>query len=265
MNMFQSSVGILGYRGFLGSAIYKVLRGSERLKIYGIDRNNWKDYSSFNFDYFIDADGNSSKFEATKNMSLDLELNALTEAKVLDYFSFDKMILISTIDVYNDKSIPQNNSEDSIIDPLSLSNYGFSKYIRELLVQRHAKNWLILRLGGLIGVGLKKGPVYDIINHEMLYVSKESKFQFINTTTVAYIILQLLTKTHRNQVFNITGRGSISMMEFACLAGKKILREGGALEDINVSVEKISEIINLPATKDEIIRFLEGNNKNEFK
>ena len=258
-------VGILGYGGFLGSTIYKVFRESEGLEVYGIDRNNWKEYSSFNFDYFIDADGNSSKFVAAKNMSLDFEQNALSEAKVLDFFSFDKIILISTIDVYNDKSMQQNNSEDSAIDPLILSNYGFSKYVRELLVRRHAKKWLILRLGGLIGDGLKKGPVYDILNHSMLYVSKESKFQFINTTIVSHIILQLLTKSQGNQVFNVTGRGQISMIEFASLAGKIISRDGDTLEDINVSVEKISKIIRLPATRDEIILFLEKNNKNESK
>ena len=118
-------VGILGYGGFLGSAIYNVFRESEGLEVYGIDRNNWKEYSSFNFDYFIDADGNSSKFVAAKNMSLDFEQNALSEAKVLDFFSFDKIILISTVDVYNDKSKPQNNSEDSAIDPLTLKYFSF--------------------------------------------------------------------------------------------------------------------------------------------
>ena len=265
MTVSRKIIGILGYKGFLGSAIYKVFGESEGLEVYGIDRNNWKEYSSFSFDYFIDADGNSSKFVATKNMSLDFEQNALSEAKVLDSFSFDKIILISTIDVYNDKSMQQNNSEDSAIDPLTLSNYGFSKYVRELLVRRHAKKWLILRLGGLIGDGLKKGPVYDVLNHSMLYVSKESKFQFINTTSVANIILQLLPESHGNQVFNIAGRGQISMIEFASLAGKIISRDGDILEDINISVEKISQIVKLPRTRDEVMRFLGGNNKNEFK
>ena len=55
------------------------------------------------------------------------------------------------------------------------------------------------------------------------------------------------------------------MIEFASLAGKIISRDGDTLEDINVSVEKISKIIRLPATRDEIILFLEKNNKNESK
>ena len=82
---------------------------------------------------------------------------------------------------------------------------------------------------------------------------------------MAHIILQLLTKSQGNQVFNVTGRGQISMIEFASLAGKIISRDGDTLEDINVSVEKISKIIRLPATRDEIILFLEKNNKNESK
>lgn len=131
-------------------------------------------------------------------------MNVQTTLNTLFDFKIRKYVYLSSVDVYNDVSNPLNNYEDVIIKPELLSNYGFSKYLGELLVKKYAPNWLILRLGGMVGEGLKKNPIYNIIYLKKLFLNPKSRFQFMNTADVAKIIEKLLMKN--KEVFNVCGK-----------------------------------------------------------
>lgn len=239
-------IGILGYKGFLGNAIYSYLLSSGRFEVVGIDRINWVEMGSVNFDILVDSDGSSSKYLASTNFVDDFDKNAVVSIKTVSHFKFTKYLLISSIDVYNNKSNFMQNSEDAVIDPIGLSNYGFSKYVRELIVRRHAPNWLILRLGGLVGDGLKKGPIYDILTNSMLYLSQESQMQFIDTSVVSEIIEKLIEKDLKNVVFNLCGRGQVLLRDVVAYSGIEIKSEGKFVERVNVNIERISKDMTIP-------------------
>ncbi|MEM3362646.1 MAG: NAD(P)-dependent oxidoreductase [Candidatus Bilamarchaeaceae archaeon] len=177
----------------------------------GINRDNYSSLFGQYFDVFINANGNSKKLLAAREPKLDFEMNVQTTLNTLFDFKIRKYVYLSSVDVYNDVSNPLNNYEDVIIKPELLSNYGFDKYLGELLVKKYAQNWLILRLGGMIGEGLKKNPIYDIIYLKKLFINPKSQFQFINTAVVAKIIEKLLMKN--KEVFNVCGKGAIMLDE----------------------------------------------------
>ena len=55
---------------------------------------------------------------------------------------------------------------------------------------RHStRNWLILRLGGFVGLGLKKNPIYDILQGGPLWLAPESELQFLQVEFYPNILL----------------------------------------------------------------------------
>jgi dTDP-4-dehydrorhamnose reductase len=248
-------VGIIGYKGFVGSALYTVFSNSKNLEVVGIGRAEYPDYVGKNFDVLINANGNSSKLLAEREPKKDFEMNVLATLNSLRDFSFNKYVYVSTIDIYCDKSASESTSEDAIISPSKLSNYGFSKYLGEILTQKYAVDWLILRLGGMVGENMKKGPAYDILNLQKLFVSSKSHFQFINTHEVANITKYLI-ENNRMGIYNIVGDGNIQLSDFAALAKIKLTSEGTDVMDYNVSCGKLKLDIKIPSTMETIETFL---------
>jgi len=211
---------VLGGNGFVGSAFLRYFKNNDQASI-NITRNNYDDYKGTKCDVFINADGNSKKYIAEKYPLKDFEMNVRTSLQTVLDFNFEKYILISSIDVYNDLSNPENNTEDASIVPENLSNYGFDKYLSEQIIKKYCNNWLIFRLGGMVGKNLKKGPVYDIIHTKNLFVHPDSEFQYINTDDVAEIIMKVYTKQLNRGVFNICGTGTIKIGEIIEMYGKQ--------------------------------------------
>ena len=251
------NIGVIGHKGFLGRSIFEYFRCNENLNVYGISSDNWEQNKGIFFDFLIDADGNSSKIIAERNPVLDLDRNVMNVSRALEFFNFGTYVLISTIDVYNQRNNPLKNSEDADILPLKLSNYGFSKYVRELLVRRKADRWIIFRLAGIIGDGMKKGPLFDILNDSKLYISKESKLQLISTTAVSEIIGEIMSRKINGQIFNLAGEGQISMAEIASIAGIDLKDDGILVDEVNVSVDKIKRLCRLPPSREEVISIIE--------
>jgi nucleoside-diphosphate-sugar epimerase len=146
--------------------------------------------------------------------------------------------------------------EDIQINPNSLSNYGFSKYIAELLVKKYEKEWLILRLGGMVGDNMKKNATYDILHLKKLFISGKSKLQFINTEDVAIISKRLVEAGKWRETYNIVGEGNIELKEIARLAGIKLSSQGDEIKLYNVSHEKLSRFTKVPKTEDTIRHFI---------
>ncbi len=252
-------VGIIGYSGFVGSAFLKVFSKDKQYSIVGINRKNYNEMRKVHFDILINADGNSSKILAEKNPQLDFEMNVLSTLKFLYGLTYNQYVHISTIEVYNDKSTQKTTSESQKIDPTLLSSYGFSKYCAEIVVQQHAKNWIILRLGGMVGENMKKGPVYDTTNLGKIFVSEKSRFQFIDTIIVANIAKHLLERKRFGEIYNIAGKGNIRLSEFAQQYGIRFSSVGKEELHYNVNTKKIEREFKIPTSKSIILEFIKKN------
>jgi len=233
---------LLGHKGFIGSAIANCLR-FKKVKFIGIDRTNYNDFIGKKCDIFINADGSSKKRLAEKYPKKDFKLNVVSTLNSVIDFHFQKYILISSVDVYPDFSNPKNNRETAKINPAKLSNYGFSKWISEQIVRKYCNNWLIFRLGPMIGEGLKKNAIFDLLYKQALYINPQSVYQYINITEVARLIY--LFKDKNKEVFNICGKGVVVLEEVADHLGIKLPKELFQLrkERYEVDITKASSFI----------------------
>lgn len=253
---------LLGYKGFVGSAIAKHLR-LKKIKFIGIDRSNYNDFIGKKCDIFINADGSSRKRLAEEDPRKDFELNVVSTLNSVIDFHFRKYVLISSVDVYPDFSNPKNNRETAKINPEKLSNYGLSKWIGEQIVRKYCNNWLIFRLGSMVGEGLKKNAIFDLSYKQALYVHPRSTYQYINTAEVARLVYFL--KGKNKEVFNICGKGVVALEEVAAYLGVKLMKELFQLkkERYEVNITKISPFIK-GDTKTTVFDFINSFQKFAF-
>ena len=249
---------LLGSDGFLGSSICTILK-KNKIKYIGINKKNYSNYKGKDCDVLINVSTNSKKYLAEKNFKLDFDKTVNHVLNTIRDFRYKKYILISSSDVYNDTNYPKLNKETAYINPSSLTNYGLNKYLAELLVIKHCKNWLIFRCGGLIGNGLKKNPIYDLMNKKKLYVCPQSRFQFISTDDVSEIILKVNKKNINNEIFNLSGIGQVSIKEI--INKYKFFPTFGDKTNFvnyNINSKKINKIFKVKKQKTIYLIFLTG-------
>jgi len=248
-------VYILGGTGFVGSAFVRLCKRNN-IEFVSINRNNYKTYAGTKCSVLINANGNSKKYIANTDEMFEFDASVRSVKSSLIDFKYDKYIYLSSCDVYPDCSNESSTDEKQKIDIMSQSNYGFHKYLAELCVIHGDNNWLLFRVGGLVGKGLRKNPVFDIVNDGRLWINRKSKLQFMNTDRLAESVLMLHNNNVSNQIFNIAGRDVIEMEEVAKVAKKEIISDGNSVVTYNISIDKISNYIDIEKTADAVERFL---------
>lgn len=247
-------VGIIGYQGFVGSAFESVW--GKKHDVTGISRENCKGAMGKEFDILINANGNSSKRLADSDPSKDFEMNVSATLQFLLDFPCRHYIHLSSSEVYNDLGSREKTREDAKITPSLLSNYGFSKYCGELAARKFSKSCLVLRLAGMVGPGMKKGPFYDIVALKKLFISPRSSLQFMDTREVASIAEKLAEKEKWGETYNVVGKGSVQLSSIAALAGVGLESEGEEVVSFDVSTEKLGKEIPVMASEEAAKRFI---------
>ena len=248
---------VLGAKGFVGSSVLSVLRSID--ECVGIDRNNYEEHAGRKCDVLVNANGNSKKYLSAEQPVLDFDLSVRSVARSIQDFPTDCYVHISSVDVYTNFNDALLTAEDVRIDNSQQSPYGFHKWLAETYVRRWCANWLILRLGGMIGPGLRKGPMYDLMNDVPLRVHIDSRFQYIPTKSIGEVIAFLLHKSVRQEVFNVCGRGTVSLRDVSSWLGKTS-NDVSFLEKqvYDINNQKLSSIYPVPTTEDSVRRFLSG-------
>jgi nucleoside-diphosphate-sugar epimerase len=251
-------IGIIGYRGFVGSAIFAHFWAKYPSQVTGIGRENYADAPK-NYDVLINANGNPSKRLADKEPKTDFGMNVASAMAALADFGFGKYIHISSVDVYNDHEDQDRNKEDGEITEQYLSNYGFDKLMAERLVRRYAKSHLIFRLGGMVGPNLKKNMVYDIMHLGKTFVSPLSKYQYIDTPSVARVISEILEQGIENETFNLCGEGTVTGEEVAEMAGKglEMALYEQPRENYDINISKVCRFTEVPKSRDAVRKYME--------
>lgn len=249
---------IIGGRGFVGSAISAV---AEELgwQVTIAGRTESQSLAGTAFDLVVNANGNASRFRAEQDPLFDFEASLATVYRSLFDFPCDRYVFLSTVDVYNRPEDREETREDTPIDPLALGAYGFHKRQAELSVMRTCPHYLVLRLGQMVGFGLKKGPLYDIMNNQPLWIDSQSRLPFINTTNVGYALFQLLEAGVDREVFNVCGRGSIEfsrVQELFPSVEPSTNQTELASQVYEIATEKAEQYCQLPDSWDEIKTFV---------
>lgn len=192
----------------IGSDLVRHLK--TKFLITPITKKNYHLHSGRYFDIVINANGNSKRFWANQNPSEDFVKSTLSVYKSIFDFPCSFYIYISSSDVYENHTDPRFTKEEQEINPENLQPYGFNKYLNELIIEKYAKKFLILRSSMVLGKKLKKGPIYDIINNVPLFIKLKTRLQLITTRAVAEIIEIVLDKGLTNETINIGGVGTFT-------------------------------------------------------
>ncbi|MFH0907598.1 MAG: NAD(P)-dependent oxidoreductase [bacterium] len=254
----MSTCVVLGAAGFVGSAVTEAARRRGH-HVEAVTRSNYEDRIGTSCDLLINANGNSRKYVAARNPQDEFELSVNSVLRSIHDFPAKKYIHLSTIDVYPDHENPANNTEDAVIDPSKLSTYGFHKVLAEMIVQYYATSWLILRMAGSVGPGLKKNPIYDLFKGVPLRVNPDSLYQYMNTEDLAGIALDLAESGRDREIFNVVGDGLISIREIAALVpGSRLETAESAAprERYEVSVVRLKALRPVPRTEETVQAFI---------
>lgn len=253
-------VTLIGANGFVGSAFARLLQSCPNVQLVRVTRENFDSIPAAHSDVVIEAACNSKKFLAAENPATEFELSVTHRLKTLLRFPADLQVHISSVDVYSDLTSPATTREDSPVDFSKVSRYGFHKLLAEQLVRHYAPRWLILRLAGMVGPGLRKNPVFDILNGLPLRMHPDSRYQYMPTDDVARVAWNLIEKKVAGEIYNVCGDGLIPMREIARLAGRELnlsaLPPDATPRIVEASNEKIRKLFSIPKTADSIREFV---------
>jgi nucleoside-diphosphate-sugar epimerase len=240
---------VLGAGGLAGSAFLRVLPqlGHECVSI---TRENYSALVGTKGDVLINANGNSAKYLAERDPVGEIDRSITSVMRSCLDFTVDAYVLLSSADVYSSPSDPQLNSERVEIAVERLNAYGLTKYLAECVVRNRCARWLILRLGGLLGPGLRKNPVYDLLAGQPLRVDADSTFGYIHTEEVARIIAHLLQQRLTNEIVNVCGQGVVSVREMMAWAGRTLEGSDPSRPRIRYEInnEKLATFWKIPAS-----------------
>ena len=256
----MTRVTVIGAAGFVGSAFLEHLRALTDAEVVAVTRDSYDQHRGRPSDVVVDCGGNSRKYLAEEDPIEDLKATVEHRLRTLRDFPARLQVHISSVDVYDQLDSPLTTREDRILRPEGASHYGFHKQLAEMLVQHYAPDWLILRLGGMVGPGLRKNPVHDVLSGSPLFIHPDSQYQFLQTSDVARITWLLVSGGLRKEVFNVCGEGLISPREVARLAGRALDLERISPHDaprvVDISLEKLSRHVTVPSTLDAVRSFL---------
>lgn len=178
--MVSNNDALIGYTGFVGSTLLRQTSFSGHFRSKNID-----DLSGTNWDTVVCAAAPAAKWIANQDPVADRK-NVDVLIRNLDLMQCRHFILISTVDVFGN---PIAVDEKSPVEENDLHAYGLHRRLLEKFVENRFEQYLIVRLPGLVGPGLRKNVIFDFLNGNNLHmVDARSVFQFYPMTNLCYDI-----------------------------------------------------------------------------
>ena len=200
-------IALFGSKGFVGSEISKSLK-KLRYDVFEISRESFKQSLGKEFDYVINASTPAARFKSKNNPLWDFEETVEKTAKIFYGTKFKKFIQIS--------SVSARCQTDTI--------YGRNKLAAESIVNNG--NSLIIRLGPMFGLDLRKGVLMDMLYNSKVYIGKKSRYAF---APVDFATNWIAKNMDRNGIWEVGAKNSISLENLVGKLGLNVEFEG--LED----------------------------------
>jgi nucleoside-diphosphate-sugar epimerase len=248
---------VLGGEGFVGSAYARLLLELDEPFI-AVTRANYGSLRGSPCDVLINANGNSRKFVATRDPLRDFDASVRSVAASLEDFKAQRYVFLSSGDVYSDTSGPEATREDAPIDLTRVSRYGLHKYLAEQLVRSVHPAWLVVRMGGFVGPGLKKNAIFDMLAGDPVWLSPESELQFISTDSAARLVWGLVRSGVQREVVNLGAEGLLHLGAFHRTIGSaSSFKAGAPTVRYELSLERLRRLSGtpLPRTEDCVSEF----------
>lgn len=161
---------LIGSSGFVGSTLIRQACFGELYR-----STNIQDIDEREFGLVVCAAAPAQKWIANKEPGPDL-LNIERLIAHLRTVRCKTFVLISTVDVF---SSPVDVDETTPVNETGLHAYGLHRRLLEQFVEGHFANHLIVRLPGLVGPGLRKNIIFDLLHgNSVSAIDCRSIFQF---------------------------------------------------------------------------------------
>ncbi|WP_017008445.1 NAD(P)-dependent oxidoreductase [Enterovibrio norvegicus] len=198
---------LIGYTGFVGQTLLRQRKFGSKFR-----STNIEDIVGKEFDLVVCAGAPAVKWLANKEPKADGDnLNKLINA--IAKIKCNRFILISTVDVFK---TPIDVNESSLIERNDLNTYGKNRLALEDYVRENFENHIIVRLPGLVGPGLKKNIIYDLLNDNNIEaIDSRAVFQFYPMVNLWHDIM--VSINHRLKVVHLTSE-PISVSEISSQA-----------------------------------------------
>jgi nucleoside-diphosphate-sugar epimerase len=224
-----------------------------------LSRENYRDFVGRRCEFLVNANGNSKKFRAQERPLEEFDESVRSVRASLVDFHADCYVYLSSCDVYADCSSPQTTAEEGRVDVVAQSPYGFHKYLAEQCVRHAGERWLILRLGGLVGPGMRKNAIFDILQGGPLRLDPASELQYLSTDDAARLAFELFDRGLHGQIFNVCGNGLISLKDVIDAVGHRVdVLPGSPCVRYCVAVDKLARIVPIPQTRRTVSEFLQA-------
>lgn len=161
---------LIGYSGYVGSTLLRQTSFSSRYR-----STNIGEVDGQIFDTVVCAGAPAQKWLANRDPETDrCRIDGLiAHLKTIRCSCF---VLISTVDVF---ASPMGVDESSIPQEDGLQAYGLNRLRLEKAVSEQFEHHLIVRLPGLVGPGLRKNVIFDLLNdNQVAALDGRSVFQF---------------------------------------------------------------------------------------
>jgi len=250
-------ITIIGGNGFVGSAYVRLL-AARGVAHQVVTRENYGNLKGTSCDVLINANGNSRKFLATREPLNEFDQSVRSVAQSLEDFRCKTYVFLSTGDVYPDQSSAATTGEVQVIDPARQSRYGLHKSLAEQLVRSTQKQWLVMRMGGFVGPGLKKNAIYDMLTGAPIWLSPQSELQFISTDRAAEMVWGLVDRGIRNEIVNLGAIGTVNLGALhRQIASPSSFQPDAPTVRYELSLEKLTGLSGtvLPRSQDEVDAF----------
>jgi hypothetical protein len=161
---------LIGHSGYVGSTLLRQ-RGFDFL----YRSANIGDIRGRNFDLAVCAAAPAQKWIANREPERDTQaIDSLIGH--LGTIRARAFVLVSTVDVFRN---PAGVTEESPVDESGLHAYGLNRRRLEQAVAQRFPESLVIRLPGLVGPGLRKNAVFDLLNDNNLHaIDSRGVFQF---------------------------------------------------------------------------------------
>jgi len=161
---------LIGHTGFVGATLLRQRSFDALYRSTSIGEIEGRQ-----FDTLVCSGAPAQKWIAERDPPADIA-NLESLARRLDTVQAQQAILISTVDVFPDS---RGMDEGSPIEEDRLTAYGRNRLWLERHIADHFERTLIVRLPGLVGPGLRKNAVFDLLNDNNLsMIDGRGVFQF---------------------------------------------------------------------------------------
>lgn len=248
---------VVGGRGLTGSAILRELRG-RGIEHANVQRENRRQFHGRSFDVLFFCAGSALKWKAAEDPHFDFTASVAHLSYYLHEIRAGRVVLLSDAEVYADPTSEETTHEDVPRLEEARSTYAYHKLLAEDMTRRFAPRHLVVRLPTLVGPGLRRNVVHDLVHgHRPLRELPESRLNVLHTDRMAAQLLELL-QAGAEGTFNLGATDTVRLEEAAGIFGCSPAwrpEPGAVARDPQLNLDRVRSRVELESSVSALERY----------